>query len=103
MVDLFIGGLFNANIGYEVFFDIGLNGTTTKSTSGECGFAAAQFGNNWATDGTSKVGVYAKFYFVDCGTGSKDFYALWRTGNASYPVYISQYARSFMYVTELFM
>ncbi len=103
MVDLFITGLFNANIGYGFNFDIGLGGKTTKSTSGSLEFTPAQFGNNLTTDGNSRVGVYAKFYFVDCGTGSKDFYALWNTSNASYPVYISQYARSFMYVTELFM
>jgi len=103
MVDLFIGGIWNANTGYSVSFDIGLGGTSTRSTSGAVITNSASWVGNWSTDGTLRTVFYGKFYFVDCGTGSKDFYALWATNNASYSATIGQYASGFMYVTELYM
>lgn len=103
MVDLFMGGIYNSNIGYAIGFDIGLGGASTKSTSGAQEFGWGQWSGNWSTDGTSIVGLYSKFYFVDCGTGSKDFYALWYSGNASVTAYQRQYGASTMYITELFM
>lgn len=101
---LVVEGLWGANAGYPPYFDIGLGGTTTKSNTGAIYTGASSFGTgNWTTDGASRGIFVGEFYLVDCGAGSKDFYALWYTSNASYAIYAGQYAQHKMYVTELYM
>ena len=103
-VDLIVEGLWNTNTAYSTWFDIGLDGTSTRSTSGDMTTATtAAWGANWTTDGTSRGIFVGTFFFVDCGTGSKSFYALWRTSNAGATAYAGQYAQHKLIVTELFM
>lgn len=101
---LVVEGLWGANSGYPPYFDIGVGGTTTKSNTGELYVGSASYGGSgWTADGGFRGIFVGEFYFVDCGTGSKDFYALWKTANATYAVYAGQYAQHKMYVTELYM
>lgn len=103
MVDLVVEGVWTSNTGYGAYFDIGIGGATTRSTSGEKYTSYAGWAANWATDGASRAIFVGKFYFVDTGTGSKDFYPLFRVSNVAATAYIGQYAIIKMAVTELYM
>ena len=103
-VDLQVEGLWSSNIGYNPYFDIGVDGTTTKSTTGEQSTSAAGWGgNNWTTDGASRGAFNGVFFFENLSTGSHTFYPLWRSTNASYTMYIGQYAQIRIFVSELYM
>ena len=103
LVDLFIGGLYSNNTGYTVDFNVGLDGTSTTSTSGVVENAAAQWQANWATNGASTVSVYMRFYFTNVSAGSHTFYPIWKVSNATMTGYIGQYARCYINATELYM
>lgn len=102
-VDLVIGGIWGANAGYAPNFDVGLDGETTRSTSGPLFMGSADFGGNWSADGSLRGIFVGSFFFANISTGSHSFYPLWKTTNSSYAVYIGQYAVIQEFVTELYM
>ena len=100
-VDIDLSGIWNQNTNYAINIDIGLDGTATKSSSGTLPVSPAGYGNNWTTDGNSRVPWHGTFYFEDVPVGFHEFLLLWATSNASYGGYLGQYAQQVITVTEL--
>lgn|SRR5574344_473687 len=101
IIDLTIGGLWITNTGYTPVFDIGLDGVTTKSTSGEKEISPASVIGNMISDGSGRVEVARRFYFVNITPGNHTFYALWRSNNSGATATIGQYAQCYINVREI--
>lgn len=100
-VDLLIGAWYMSNLDYATYFDIGLDGLATKSSSGESPISSASVSGNVSTNGSLRAELNRTFFFTNTGTGSKTFYALWRTSDATATAYIGTYAGCQIIVTEI--
>lgn len=99
MVTLTISGFYETNAGYQVYFNIGMGGTTTLSTSGEVNFN--NYDMSMATDGTKNGCKTMTFYFTNVAAGAHTFYPLWRSENAACTATIARYSASQISVFEL--
>lgn len=102
-VDLTIGGIYNSNVGYVIYFNVGLDGTSTTSTTGNLVCSPASYTGNWTADGNYRITYHATFFFTDVSAGSHTFYALWSSSNATITAYLGHYSQHSIVVTELFM
>lgn len=101
MVDVFIGGLYSTASNVYASIDVGLDGTTTKSTSGARLTAPATWGaDNMGTGATQTVGQNHRFYFTGVTAGSHTFYPIWAIYGTAGTVTVAQYAVHWISVVD---
>lgn len=93
LVFLTITGWTHSNAGYSTVFDIGMDGLTTKSNSGQMDFAS---------QGYSGMGqLCCMFVFTGVTPGAHTFYPIWNSSNAANTSKIATWATTQVLAVEV--
>lgn len=77
---LSVSGWWHTNASYPTYFDIGVDGNTTRSNSGSM---TMNVQGGAATDGSKQAQMTFSFVFTNLSAGNHTFYPLWWVGNAA--------------------